>query len=253
MPRVKVLNRGAAEPSLEPVALSRRILEEAQALTGPEQCARLDRLTGQLRHTDPASIGSDASRIAFWANLYNALLLHCLCLKPLRGSILMHLRMFGRTAYEVGGREYSLDVIEHGLLRENLRPPLRPRRLLRGGDPRLAAAPSRPDPRIHFALNCGALSCPPVRAYEPETLDEQLEAATRAYLAAETRLDPERRRATLPRLMRIYRADFGDRRSQLRFVAHHLPEVEARLSSSSDRLRVRYGRFDWTAIAPSSS
>ena len=251
MPRAKVLNREPAAPTLGADALAQRILAEAQAIASPEQCARLDQLTGQLRRTDPSSIGSDASRIAFWTNLYNALLLHCLCLKPVRGSILMHLRMFRRIAYDVGGHDYSLDVIEHGLLRRNRRPPWRPRRVLRGSDPRLAAAPSRSDPRIHFALNCGARSCPPVRVYDADTLDQELAAATRAYLAAETTLDPERGRAVLPRLMRLYRADFGDRAEQLRFVALYLPDLAAYQRASPGRLRVRYGPFDWTAVAPS--
>jgi hypothetical protein len=53
--------------------------------------------------------------------------------------------------------------------------------------------------------------------------------------------------------MRIYRADFGRRREQLEFAARYLPEVEERLQARGGRLRVRYGRFDWTAAAVSSS
>ena len=30
------------------------------------------------------------------------------------------------------------------------------------------------DARIHFALNCGANSCPPIRIYEHEKLDQQV-------------------------------------------------------------------------------
>lgn len=33
------------------------------------------------------------------------------------------------------------------------------------------------DPRIHFALVCGAKSCPPIKLYTPENLDEGLDAA----------------------------------------------------------------------------
>ena len=81
---------------------------------------------------------------------------------------------------------YSLDAIEHGVLRLNARPPYRLRRLLAAGDPRRDAAPSRLDPRVHFALNCGAVSCPPIRAYEADGLDPELEATTRRYIRAET-------------------------------------------------------------------
>lgn len=109
-------------------------------------------------------------------------------------------------------------------------------------------APSRIDPRIHFALNCGARSCPPIRAYDPSSLDAQLESAVEAYLATETSLDHDRRRVSLPRLMRIYRADFGRRDGQLRFASARLPRL-AEWLDRTDRLRVAYGRFDWRVAA----
>jgi hypothetical protein len=242
--------RPVTEPaSIDAAQLSERILGEARALSSPQRCADLDALTGLLPGVDPAAIAGDRARAAFWLNLYNALLLHRLCLKPVRGSILRQLRLFSKVAYDVGGRPYTLNVIEHGLLRGNRRPPYQLRRLLARSDPRLAAAPSRPDPRIHFALNCGARSCPPIRAYVPADLDAQLELATRAYLEAETAVDPERCRVELPRLMRLYAADFGDREEQLEFVADRLPELAEIRDRGCPRPRVRYGRFDWTAVA----
>jgi hypothetical protein len=246
MPRARVLNPRAAEPGLEPVALSQRILHEARSVTTPEECARLDELTGQLRGIDPARIESDSARIAFWVNLYNALVRHCLCLKPVRGSLLRHLRLFGKVAYDVGGHLYTPNVIEHGLLRRNRRPSFHLRRPLRESDTRLAVAPSRLDPRIHFALNCGARSCPPIDVYGDAELEDQLELATGAYLETETAVDHERCRVTLPRLMRLYSADFGQPTEQLELAARYLPAVEACLREAGDRLRVRYGRFDWT-------
>ena len=37
------------------------------------------------------------------------------------------------------------------------------------------------DKRIHFALVCGAKSCPPIRVYTPDELDEGLDAAAAAF------------------------------------------------------------------------
>ncbi|MFN8215129.1 MAG: DUF547 domain-containing protein [Solirubrobacterales bacterium] len=249
MPAMLVLNAAgpaSAERVTDPGGLAARILDEARGLTSPEDCAPLDSLTRQLRGLDPAAIVGDQARIAFWLDLYNALLLHQLCLSPVRGSILRQLRLFSRVAYEVGGAPYSLNAIEHGLLRANRRPPYHPRAVLRRSDPRLRAAPSRRDPRVHFALNCGARSCPPVRVYTAAELDSQLELATRAYLQAESRVDAARRQVWLPRLMRLYRADYGDREAQLDFAARHLPEL-AEQRAAAGRLTVRYGRFDWAA------
>lgn len=41
------------------------------------------------------------------------------------------------------------------------------------------------DKRIHFALNCGARSCPPIRVYTPEELEEGLDAAAAAFCEGE--------------------------------------------------------------------
>jgi hypothetical protein len=252
MARLRILNPDRAPTELEAVALSREILAEARAIEEPRQCTRLDVLAGQLHGIATERIGGDAARIAFWANLYNALILHCLCLSPVRGTLLRHLRMFDRVAYLVGDRPYALNVIEHGVLRRNGRPPLRLGRALRPSDARLRGSPGRLDPRIHFALNCGARSCPPVRSYDADRLDAQLDLATASYLEAESVVDSERRRVTLPRLMRIYRADFGRRREQLEFAARYLPEVRGWIGNGAE-IRIGYGRFDWTAARPASA
>jgi Protein of unknown function, DUF547 len=252
MARLRILNPDPAPAELNAVALSREVLAEAKAVADPCQCTRLDALAAQLHGVVPERIGGDAGRIAFWANLYNALMLHCLCLRPLRGNLLWHLRLFDRVAYRVGAHDYPLNLIENGVLRANRRAPFRLRRPLRPSDPRLAGAPSRLDCRIHFALNCGARSCPPIRDYDPDSLDEQLELATRTYMGAEAAVDPGRQRVRLPRLMRLYRADFGDHDQQLEFAARYLPELRDWLDEGAGQVRVGYGRFDWTVARPVS-
>ena len=37
------------------------------------------------------------------------------------------------------------------------------------------------EPLIHFALVCGAKSCPPIKTYKAEGVHEQLEAAARSF------------------------------------------------------------------------
>lgn len=222
------------------VEISRRLLEAVLA----EQAA--DATAARLAEVDPAAIEGQEARVAFWMNTYNARLRHELLERPRRGSLLRHRRLFRQSSYRVGGHEYSLDVIEHGLLRRNARPPAALRRVLRAGDPRLAVAPPRLDPRLHFALNCGARSCPPVRAYDAAGVDAQLDAASRAYLGAESSLDRERGRLTLPGVCKLYRRDFED---LLGFAAAHLPEDDAAwLREHSGDADVVFDRFDWTLV-----
>jgi Protein of unknown function, DUF547 len=196
----------------------------------------------RLAAIDPITIAGDDARIAFWLNAYNALVLGELGERPRRGSLLRHRGLFSAEIATLGGHAYSLDQIEHGVLRLNARPPYRLRRLLRAGDPRLDAAPSRLDPRIHFALNCGAVSCPPIHPYEPAALDAQLERTTVAYLRAETSVDRARGRLELPYLMRLYRADFDDPAA---FAAARLEPGDATWVEANAPT-VRFGDFDWT-------
>jgi hypothetical protein len=227
------------------VGLSRELLDAAL-----KRSARGEELERRLADANPNAIEGDEARIAFWLNLYNALLLRELERRPLSGSLLRHRGIFAAAAHRIGEYEYSLDVIEHGLLRRNARPPYRLRLLLRPGDSRLAAAPGRLDPRVHFALNCGAVSCPPIRAYSARGLDTELEAAAVTYIRAETVLDRERGRVRLPYLMRLYRADFGGARRAGEFAAARLdPDDGAWVRER--RPRISYGRFDWTVAGES--
>jgi hypothetical protein len=50
------------------------------------------------------------------------------------------------------------------------------------------------DPRIHFALNCGAASCPAIKLYSTDTLEEGLAAAAEAFCASEVVIEPTNRK-----------------------------------------------------------
>lgn len=73
--------------------------------------------------------------------------------------------------YNIGGYDYSLNQIEHGMLRGNQKPPYNLFRTFGERDPRIKLC-LKLDPRIHFALVCGAKSCPPIRIYTPENLEK---------------------------------------------------------------------------------
>lgn len=65
------------------------------------------------------------------------------------------------------------------------------------------------DPRIHFALNCGAVSCPPIAVYEAESLEDQLDTATEGFLEGNTIIDIENNTISLSMLFEWYKEDFG--------------------------------------------
>src|SRR5689334_15890418 len=152
-----VLNPSPERLELEPVPLSCALLDAARR----EDVPQVTRLAGQLHHVDPQALSGDPVRKAFWINLYNALACEAIRHAEASGSLLQHLDVFSHSAWRVGGHPYSLNDIEHGVLRANRRAPGMLRLPFRSGDPREAVTPSALDARIHFALSCGALSCPP--------------------------------------------------------------------------------------------
>lgn len=167
---------------------------------------------------------------AFWLNLYNALTLHALHAAGVKKTVLERAGFFQMFAYRVSKLNFSLNDIEHGVLRGN-RAVLLSRPPFKQGDPR-ASMVLPLDPRIHFALNCGALSCPPIRSYEAARLEEQLELATASYLHS-ARLEGQT--VWLPRLLEYYKTDFGD---PLEFARRYRADLPA-------KARVRFDPYNW--------
>jgi len=139
-------------------------------------------------------------KIAFFVNTYNALTVHVTVVAGPSRGFLDRLSYFDRHAYEIGGATYTCDDIEHGVLRGNQpgaaslgaicgvpglsRGPFDSRT-----DPRRVNAITNPDPRVHFALVCGAKSCPPIRLYDGANIDTQLALAAAAFVESETKVE----------------------------------------------------------------
>ena len=245
-----VLNPEPLSSTLAPEPLAAALMEAALAIPTTAALDATCELAAMLHDCDLKALPS-GQRLAFWINLYNALVRYSFHSWQLRGSVVRNLRVFGRAAWAIGTERFSLDIIEHGLLRGNARvPPLNLFRTVRPSDVRLRAATGSVDPRIHFALNCGARSCPRLRVYRAEGLQEQLDAATREYFAAHAELDQRTCRVLLPRLMKYFRRDFGDRAAALRFAAAHLePQAGRWLLEQAEQIAIGYTPYDWTLVA----
>ncbi len=197
-------------------------------------------LVDALREVDPARLEGDAARAAFWLNVYNARVRTAVRERGMRGNLRAYRGFFRTVGWEVGGRSISLHVMEHGLLRANRAAPWTFWRPLGATDARRGWAVSRLDPRVHFALNCGAVSCPPIRAYTAERLDEQLALATRSYLDGEVAVEGEALR--LPYLCKLYRGDFDDVRG---FAAAHVDAARAAWIRAHPGAPIRWGVYRW--------
>jgi hypothetical protein len=178
----------------------------------------------------------DAAK-AFWINLYNAVVQSELDRKPSlyqsKGAF------FGDDRIAVAGTRLSLDDIEHGILRSSkwkygLGYVPRPSPSSFERTYRLSSV----DPRIHFALNCGARSCPAIAAYSADDIDGELDRSARSVLGQTSADDSGA--VTVSRLFLYYRGDFGGRRGIYEFL-ERFGVIEA-----GTRPRVRYDSYDWT-------
>ena len=184
--------------------------EEPLFSTRAELLAQMDAARRAL-----AAVAADAlegldQRLPFWINVYNGAVIDQAIDRGVEKSIKEARGFFRRRVLEVAGISMSLDEIEHGLLRDNRRHPARllPALTFR---PQLKKWIAQPfDARIHFALNCGARSCPPIAVYTSEEIEVQLELAAATFINAEVGVDEQKRIIHANRILLWYRGDFGD-------------------------------------------
>ncbi|WP_435414085.1 DUF547 domain-containing protein [Polaribacter aestuariivivens] len=185
-----------------------------------------------------SQLKTDNQKIAFWVNVYNSFIQISLTENPKeyedRGAY------FKKPRVKIAGKTLSFDEIEHDILRRSriklswgyLRKYFRPKyeRKLRV---------KNIDWRIHFALNCGAKSCPPVAVFTPEDLDTEFDFMTTEYLKEQTTYDKETRTATSVSLFSWFRADFGGLCGARQILADYniTPEKPKKL---------KFGNYDWT-------
>jgi hypothetical protein len=217
------------------------------SLAKSEAYAAFRKLTRALPACEIDGLGGQAVQTAFWVNLYNALILDAVVQYGIAGSLRDHLWLFRRAAYNVDGMRFSADDIEHGVLRGN-----RPHWVTKlpsfsRHDPRVRLAVRNPDPRIHFALVCGARSCPPIAFYEGEDLDRQLNLAAASFVnGGGASFDSQSNTLWLSRIFRWYQGDFGGRRGILEVVRRHLKQPIAREALDDGAYRLRFLPYDWS-------
>ncbi len=145
-----------------------------------------------------ATLNTPDQQLSFWINIYNAFIQIEFAKTPNHKPK----DFFTRKCIPIAQTIVSFDFIEHGILRRskfkyslgyfNKLFPNKMEKTLRV---------QKVDYRIHFALNCGAKSCPPIAFYTPENINEQLDLATAAYLENESIYHPEKNSIEIAKLM----------------------------------------------------
>lgn len=190
------------------------------------------RLVAGLAADDPGALADREATLAYWINVYNVLAIDMVVQHHPVGSIRdigSFLRpVWKRPVAPVGGRPTSLDHVEHDVLR-----PLG-------------------EPRIHAAIVCASLSCPPLarEPYRAERLDAQLDAGFRRWLADPrkgVRLDRASRTLHLSPIFDWFEEDFEVSGGVLATVRRFAPpDVAAWIAEHGDDARIRYLDYDWS-------
>jgi len=219
------------------------------AIRGSEEFSRYKELTNGLRSFDLRSLDRRNQRLAFWINIYNTAVIHGVIELGLRHSVKEFPRFFRRVSYEIGGHRFSLNDMEHGILRGNRRPPYGLLKPFRKRDPRLEFAVLPMDPRIHFALVCGARSCPPIGFYEAEQIDFQLQLAAASFInSPQVKILPREKTILLSMIFKWYATDFGGPGAGIiDTLLNFMDEGEEKtfLKENKEQIRIRYQPYDW--------
>lgn len=184
-------------------------------------------------------LSSDDEKLVFWINVYNAYIQHFLQQDP--NAYINRSKFFSSNQIPAIGRMISFDKIEHGFLRRsqwkfglgNIRVWFRPEyeRHLRVDEL---------DNRIHFILNCGAKSCPPVRVLNLKNLEEQLKESTDAFLNETTTYDAESNIVNVTTIMSWFRGDFGNKGGIKLILKNH------NLIPDDANPKIKFSKYDWT-------
>jgi len=226
-----------------------RSIVRYHAIHNSEQFEKHKDLTRRLRSFDLQSLKDRGQKLAFWINIYNTAVIHGVIELGLKHSVKEVSKFFDRVVYEIGGYRFSLNDMEHGILRSNRRPPYRLLRPWGKNDPRLELAILPIDPRIHFALVCGARSCPPIGFYESGQIEFQLQLAAESFInSPQVRILPGENSILISMIFKWYKTDFGGNDQAIaETVLNFLDEGEKKnfLSENRDRVRIKYQPYDW--------
>ncbi|MFS4417564.1 DUF547 domain-containing protein [Maribacter sp. 2307ULW6-5] len=157
---------------------------------------------------------------AFWINAYNLLVIKGVVDHYPIKSPLDVAGFFDKITYDVGGKQVTLNDLEH--------------KLLRGNFPKEA--------RFHFVLVCAGLGCPPIinAAYRPNTLETQLQEQTVKALNDANFIQVGKKRVGISQLFNWYKEDFVHNGSILDFINAYRSE------KLPEKAKLSFYEYDWT-------
>jgi hypothetical protein len=174
-------------------------------LIGTRYRLQLFNYLAKMAMVDPAQLARD-EQLAFYINLYNAAMIHEVIQRraadPTWTPAANDFAVFKDAVVPLNGQMVSLNHLENDIIR-----------------------PTFNDPRIHVALVCGAVSCPPLlpRAYRADDLNETLDRNMRRFVRDRTRnpIDDAAKQLRVSRIFDWYAGDFGGKDGVVAYISKY--------------------------------
>lgn len=188
---------------------------------------KLNAYANYISDNTPTDDWTDEEKIAYWINAYNVFTVKLIVdnypvksIKDLNPTLAIPTirSVWTKEWFQIGGKDFSLDRIEHKILRKEFN-----------------------EPRIHFAVNCASISCPILRneAYTAEKLNEQLDEQARIFLNDTTRNKIEPQKVRVSKIFSWFGGDFKKDQTLIEFLNRY-SKVEI-----NKKAKVRFMDYNW--------
>jgi glutaredoxin len=191
------------------------------------------------------------TKLAFGINVYNLMIKFAFMKVGIGTTTVNRGRFFSGVKMNIGGDIMSFNELENGVLRSNRRPPYSLYVPFSTWDKRHRLIVKEADCRIHFALNCGASSCPPVKNFTAVALEEELRIVALAFLEQEDncRVDASSNTLHLNKILDWYGIDFAPSKKELpdnlvQFLRGEKREA-LEMMIASGPVTVKFNTYDW--------
>ncbi len=219
------------------IALSQQILLAVKTGEPSDTLEQLLQVTSFIQLKE--QLKTDDEKKAFWLNIYNAYTQLLLQKNP--EAYQQRNKFFKAKQILIAGKSFSLDLIEHGLLRRSqwklglgyISKPF-PSTL----EKKLRI--EKEDYRIHFALNCGAKSCPPIAFYDTDKIEQQLTLAEKVFINNECSYDDDANIAEVSKIFSWFRGDFHGKKGIIALMRKH------RVVTGDTKPGLKFKPYNWS-------
>ncbi|KGL58573.1 DUF547 domain-containing protein [Polaribacter sp. Hel1_85] len=188
-----------------------------------EDTSKLDGYISYLEKTTPDNSWSTNKQKAFWINAYNAYTIK-LILENYPLKSIMDIKQKGKSAWKipfakVGGKTYTLDHIEHEILRKNLF-----------------------DPKIHVGVNCASGSCPKLgnKAFTEDNIEAELTQLMKDFINDTTRNKLSKKKVQISSIFDWFKEDFTKNGSVVDYLNKYSD------TEINKKAKISFLKYNWT-------